>query len=290
MARLTRRIIRYAGVLAASTAIVGATAFAAPATHEYAGYPSSIAVLGHSGATGENSDPKQPGVEVRANSWATGTNPAVDSVYLRILAHNPAIANREVNLAEGGATVHRLVAQAGEAVSLTPLPELFVIQIMDNDMVCPARATDYASFRSTFVVALGVLAQGAPSSRMFVTSQFGSPGTFARSLSLADRRTFASDSGFGAGPCDFIDPAGRIVPKKVARLDQVIHGYEAQLKAGCQHFSQCTYDGGAFGNIIDRRRYVSSDLNHFSIVGHAHAAAVAWAAMQRAGVVPRDAP
>src|SRR4051794_14113718 len=31
------------------------------------GYPDSITVLGHSGSTGESSDPEQPGVEVREN-------------------------------------------------------------------------------------------------------------------------------------------------------------------------------------------------------------------------------
>jgi hypothetical protein len=50
---------------------------------------------------------------------------------------------------------------------------------------------------------------------------------------------------------------------------------------------QCTYDGGAFGRIGDRPEYVSSDLNHFSIKGHAKAAAVAWAAMRRTHVLPR---
>jgi hypothetical protein len=277
-------------VIAASTVILGSTAFAASAAHAYARYPDSIAVLGHSGATGENSDPSSPGLDVRANSWATGTNPEVDSVYLRILARHPAIADREVNLAEGGATVQRLVAQAREAVSLTPLPELFLIQIMDNDIVCPAAATDLQSFRSNLVTALGILMRGAPGSRVFVTSQFGSPGTFAASLSSAERTRFARQAGFGAGPCDFIDQTGRIVPNRLARLDRVTHGYEAQLAAGCRRFTQCTYDGGAFGRVVDRRRYVSSDLNHFSIAGHAEAAAVAWAAMQRAGVVPHDAP
>ena len=55
------------------------------------GYPDSIAVLGHSGSTGEHSDPKRPFAEVRANSWATGSNPKVNSLYLRILERNPAI-------------------------------------------------------------------------------------------------------------------------------------------------------------------------------------------------------
>jgi hypothetical protein len=39
---------------------------------------------------------------------------------------------------------------------------------------------------------------------------------------------------------------------------------------------------GAFGRIVEERSYFSSDLNHLSIKGHAKAAAVAWAALQRA--------
>lgn len=81
-------------------------------------------------------------------------------------------------------------------------------------------------------------------------------------------------------------PEGRIVGAKVELLDKDIHGYEA----GCHRFKQCRYDGGAAGNIVDKRSFVSSDLNHFSIAGNAKAAAVAWAAMQRMGVIPRDTP
>jgi len=41
----------------------------------YPSDPDAIVVLGHSGSTGESSDPDQPGVEVRENSWVTGTTP-----------------------------------------------------------------------------------------------------------------------------------------------------------------------------------------------------------------------
>jgi len=254
---------------------------AARAGRAYVGYPSSIAVLGHSGATGESSDPRQPGVEVRANSWATGTNPAVNSVYSRILARNPEIKGHNYNLAHASANVRDLVRQADRAVSLTPKPELILIQIMDADIVCPASSRDYSAFRSTFVSALKTLAQGAPESSLFVVSQFGSPGTSAKALTPAQRRRFG-----GTGPCDFLDPTGRLVPKKLARLDRIIHAYEAQLAAGCKRVAQCRYDGGAFGRVIDKREYFASDY-HFSVKGHAKAAAVAWSAMKRAGLVPR---
>ena len=112
----------------------------------YVGYPSSIAVLGHSGATGESSDPKKPlHYEARENSWATGTNPAVKSLYLRLLAVNPTIEGHNFNLAQGGADVRQLYKQATVAVpKLSPRPDLFVIQIMDNDIRC--NGTDETNF------------------------------------------------------------------------------------------------------------------------------------------------
>jgi hypothetical protein len=254
----------------------------APAPKSTPGYPNSIAVLGHSGATGEGSDPHRPGAEVRANSWATGTNPEVNSLYLRILAKNSAIKGRNFNFAEAGATVDMLVSQARRAVSQNPKPELFVIQIMDNDIVSPLSERNLTAFRSTLVKALEAVAKGAPESSIFVVSQFGSPGTYAKSLTRAERKTVGSSE----GPGFFIDPSGRIVPKQVALAEKEIHAYEAQLKAGCMRVQRCRYDGGAFGRIIDRREYYSSDLNHLTVRGHAKAAAAAWAAMKRVRLVP----
>jgi hypothetical protein len=258
-------------------------ASSAPSANAYVGYPSSIVVLAHSGATGENSDPRRPGIEVRTNSWATGTNPAVNSVYLRILAKNPKIKGHNVNLAQPSADVYDLGRQAKQAVALNPKPDLVVIQIMDADIVCPAATSQLNAFRRGFGLALGVLAQGAPDSSFFVVSQFGSPTTEWKTLTVAERRRFG-----GTGPCAFLDPQGRLVPKELARLENIVHGYEAQLEAACKRVSQCRYDGGAFGRIVNKREYVSSDLNHWSVKGHAKAAAVAWAAMKRAGLVPRS--
>jgi hypothetical protein len=261
-----------------STTLAGASA---TGSQPYVGYPDSILVLGHSGATGESSDPAQPGVEVRENSWATGTNPAVNSLYLRLLSVHPQIKGHNVNLARGGATVDDLVGQAQDAVTQKPTDPLVVIQIMDNDIVCPATSSDYTTFESTFVSALRALDEGLPSSRLFVVSQFGSPATNVKALTPAQRV-----SAGGTGPCAGLDSEGQVVPKELARLEGIIHQYEARLKAGCQKVSRCRYDQGAFGDVVDRPEYIAPDLNHFSIKGHAKAAAVAWAAMKKAELVP----
>ena len=245
------------------------------------GYPNSIAVLGHSQATGESSDPDQPGVEVRENSWATGTNPKVDSLYLRLLSHNPAIEGNNTNLAQGGATVDELALQADELLGTEPRPELIVVQIMDNDMVCPAPAAALSEFQSKLASSLSKLAKGAPDSAIFVVSQTGSPTDELKTLTPADRAALGA-----TGPCDYINPAGKSVPNKLARLEKAVHDYEAQLKSACKQVRQCTYDGGAFGRVINKREYVVADF-HASIKGHANAAAVAWSALTRLGVLPR---
>ena len=247
----------------------------------YTGYPNSIAVLGHSGATGYDSDPKQPGTDINANSWATGTNPAVNSVYRRILARNPRIKGHNLNLAQDGGTVRELLGQAQEVVRLKAKPEVILIQIMDNDIVCPAKKSDLEAFRRGVAAAVQVLVHGAPASSMFLVSQFGSPTTQAKLFTRDERLGQTGD-----GPCDIFAPSGRIAPKPLARLESTIHGYEAQLAAACKAFSKCRYDGGAFGRVVDRRAYLSSDLNHFSIRGHAKAAAVAWRALKRANLIP----
>ena len=241
-----------------------------------------MVVLAHSGATGYDSDPRQPRTDIKANSWATGTNPAVNSVYLRILAKNPRIKGHNANLAEDGATIVELLQQAKRAVKLKPKPELVLVQIMDNDMVCPAAKSNYESFRKGVVAALSVVARGAPKAKVFVVSQFGSPTTQLRVFTRSERLGMA-----GEGPCDLINSSGAIAKKRLARLEHVIHSYEAQLAAACKRFSGCRYDGGAFGRAIDKREYISEDLSHFSVRGHAKAAAIAWAALKRVGLIPR---
>jgi hypothetical protein len=267
---------------AGGTASPSPTATTAPARKWTRGYPNSIAVLGHSGSTGENSDPDQPGVEVRENSWATGTNPEVNSVYLRILERNPAIEGHNLSYSEGGAGIDQVAAQADRLLANDPDTDLILIQVMDNDLTCPLDRAALSDFRAKLTAMLKKLAHGAPDARQFVVSQFGSVATYARSLTRDER---ASQG--GTGPCDFMTPTGDIAPEKVRRLENAIHAYEGALEAACEKAPPCTYDGGAFGRIVDRREYYSSDLNHLSVEGHAKAAAVAWAALRRARVLPR---
>ena len=68
------------------------------------GYPDSMAALGHSGITGDSSRERRYEVNVE-DSWATGSNSEVDSVYARLLAENPGIKGNVTNLGMPGATI-----------------------------------------------------------------------------------------------------------------------------------------------------------------------------------------
>ncbi len=280
MRRLTRVLATAVTVLVLAPACGSGSSPRPPsAPQPYVGYPSSIVALGHSGSTGESSDPDRAvGVETRANSWITGTNPDVDSLYLRLLAVHPQIKGHAVSLSRGGATVSDVLGQAHQAVSARPPNPLVVIQVVDNDIACPATAQDLVRFQRTFESVLTTLAAGLPTSRVFVVSHYGKPANDFKALTPQQRVIEG-----GTGPCAFIDPEGRLVPAELDRLDRIILGYDEALRAGCARFAACQYDDGAFRDAPSRPGFTSPiDLNHFSIAGHAEAAAVAWEAMSKA--------
>ena len=86
-----------------------ATPAASSASGPYTGYPDSIAALGHSLITGEGTGEES---DWKASSWATGANPKVNSVYLRLREVNPAIEGHAQNLGTGGADLAALTEQA----------------------------------------------------------------------------------------------------------------------------------------------------------------------------------
>jgi hypothetical protein len=63
------------------------------------------------------------------------------------------------------------------------------------------------------------------------------PATYAKALAPA-QRVSAGDT----RPCAFINPREHLVLQEPARLDGIIHQYEAHLKAGCLKVTRCRYD------------------------------------------------
>ncbi len=283
---LTLRRLTIAATLSVATvALLGLSASAAPAVGTRTAapaYPASIAVIGHSMATGEGvSGPRA--FRLR-NSWITGDTTAVQSLYSRILVRNPAIRGNKFNLALGGADVASMLLQARKAVTIKPAPELVVVVSMDNDITCDT--TSHRPFQVAFARVLEVLATGLPEARIFVTSQFGSVPTYIKALTLKQRVNQRTRISPASGPCAFLDARGAAIPKGVAYLEAVIHRYEAAVATACKSVATCRDDGGAFGRIVERPEYISWDVIHLAAPGQAKSAAVAWAALKRVGIIP----
>jgi hypothetical protein len=108
--------------LAITVAACSSGGTSSPSPSPSSKYPNAIAVLGHSGATGFDSNPDQPGVDAKGNSWATGDNPTVNSVYLRLLALSPGIRGHNVNVAVSGSDVDNLASQATRRLTAGRFP------------------------------------------------------------------------------------------------------------------------------------------------------------------------
>jgi hypothetical protein len=241
-------------------------------------YPNAIVVMGHSGTTGANSDPQAPGTDAKGNSWATGDNPAVQSIYLRLLALNPAVRGRNTNLGQDGSDVDALAGQVDRALQLTPLPDLFMIQEVDNDMRCDGSDPDnYAAFAQTLSADIGRIVAKAPQAIILLVS--GPPGTvdnYGRIIARLPADKPGKQASTGTGPCDLFDNAGKAVPSHWKYQDEVTRHYHAQLAVVCKQFPTCRYDGGALYRMRIEAADLASDAQHLSVTGHRKQAALEW--------------
>lgn len=247
----------------------------------YVGYPDSLAVVGHSQATGENTVPYENG-DTKTNTWASGTNPAVHSVYQRIVDVHPEIAGNVTNAAEPGAPISRIEQQAVSVASAHP--DLMLVQAIDGDLACPATPTDVRTYGEAVASLLESVAAASPTTRVFMVTQYGSPRTYVESLTPAQRRELGSV--MGSGPCAIVDADGELVPRELSRLERIIRDYERVQARVCDRHDNCSHDDGAFSEVVEQPGDYTDDLNHFSIQGHARAAETAWRALQDAGAIP----
>lgn len=119
--------------------------------------PRVMAALGDSITRAYNSDgpgcPTGPALDCEKNSWATGTNPLVDSVRERLDAISPQPLTA-YNDAVSGARAVNLLSQAQVAASHDP--DFVLIEIGAND-ACATTPTPTATFREQVRSALEVL-------------------------------------------------------------------------------------------------------------------------------------
>lgn len=234
----------------------------------------SVVVLGHSGATGYNSDPADRSRDARENSWATGTNPAVDSVYRRLLVRSPAYRGHNANLAQDGATVDELLNQVADVAAIRPEPGIVLVQIIDNDIQCDGTdAQNYAPFTQKLTTALQTVGNAAPDAQLYLTSVWGTSDIYAHVIAAIPA---VRPDHVGTGPCDLLDPAGHIRTSAVNYEQGIVEHYQQQVAVVCRAVPHCHYDDGALQHFPLTTADLTPDANHLSVSGHKKYAELAW--------------
>jgi hypothetical protein len=246
----------------------------------YQGYPDSIAAIGHSAITGEGTQSGGSESEWKANSWATGTNAQVNSVYLRLRQVNPVVEGHVHNLGQGGANLAALTGQARQLVQIEPQPQLVIIATQDADSTCPTSDEELATYKEGLKSLLDMLAAQMPSSRFFITPGISTPSNDAAIYSAEERAFFG-----GTDACAFLDPKGRLVPAKLHRLEAALAAYRSQVVAVCTKANRCATDQSGAGWRL-RRSDLSDDLNHLNLAGQRRWAEHQWMLLQATQLVP----
>ena len=256
----------------ASTSEVASSASPTPVTTEAL---DSIAVLGHSGATGTMSDPKDTYRDAHENSWATGDNPAVQSIYYRLLQTHPAMQGHNYNEAVNGTGVDNLEPQLDRLLQeAAPLPDVVLVQTIDNDMHCDGTdAQNYQPFGEALTQALTTIEAKIPGVDIFLVSQWG---TVKNWTAYAAGNPSAVAENSGTGPCDVFTENGKIRPAGEKSLQAIVDHYWSVVETACASLPHCFTDGGAMQTMRIKAEDVASDGNHLAIPGHAKMAAIAW--------------
>lgn len=236
----------------------------------------SIAVLGHSGATGTLSDPDDVGRDAHENSWATGDNPAVNSIYLRLLETHPAMKGHNYNFAVNGSRVVDLASQVKWMLTTTdPLPDVVIIQTIDNDMRCDGTDAENArAFGRVLDDLLSSLRRQIPGVQTFFVSQWASAELWTRWAGHHEAHVRANS---GSGPCDVFTAGGDARPAGIRSTQRISNGYLDQIDRVCAAHAGCFTDGRALETMVPEDADVVPDLNHLSIAGHRKYAGIAWA-------------
>lgn len=260
-------------MVAMGAAMVGAQSVppsTAPSSVEPA-RPVGIIAIGHSGLTGEGTGARAEAV--LANSWATGTEPAVDSVYLRMVAADPATEGHVRNTAFGGAPASSLIYQARAALANLPAPALAIIQTVDNDIRCDA--ANVADVGAAVAEALHWIHTASPDTKMLVVGQLGRPSvSFVEGL-VAQHPSAKADLTWDDA-CSFFDAQGTLQEAGFERLTEAIDAYEAETARVCAAVPNCVTDGGVRRAWVDRIELFSADYAHANVQGQAAQADLIW--------------
>lgn len=266
-------------ILAAGAVLGGALVLVFVLSPSEAQESPSMSALGDSFTIAFRSCSQAPNDVCPAESWATGSDPAVDSHLVRRVARTSGLTG--LNFASGGRKAADLKSQAAQAVDAGS--EYVAILIGTND-VCRetlAGMTPVATFRSQFDGALDTLTSGLPAARVFVAS-IPDPERL-REIFAGNpdaRAAWAADGPHGT--CGvFLEHPQSDLPADVARRAAArarIVDLNRQLAEVCADHAGCVYDGGAlFDWDYGPQHITTTDYFHFNVAGQAGIAAVTYA-------------
>ena len=262
-------------LLALLAAALCASALAAPAAHAVISvYPDSMAATGASGTRAALTCDVR---DCSANSWATGTNPTVNSIYLRLAALNPDLTGNAFNDAVGGENMSDLRDQFEVVI---PRNVEFVIVDMGGNDVCAreeGEVTSLASFRADFEDAMDLLVERRPNTRIAVVSI---PSLF-RLWEVLWTDTAAVRHWEETNTCQsMLENAASFTRADVerrARVDAAEADLNDALGLVCATYRHCRYDGGAgYAYAFEDDDVSTRDFFHPSLQGQTTAAAAMW--------------
>ncbi|MEU3821078.1 GDSL-type esterase/lipase family protein [Streptomyces sp. NPDC030392] len=208
-------------------------------------------------------------------SWATGSDPAVNSLALRLVGA-PALASRSWNLARSGARVEELPGQM--ALAARHRPGLVTVMIGANDACRPHAGlmTPVAEFRASFEAAMARLREEAPRTQVYVASI-----PDLRRLWSQGREHPVGQRVWRLGVCaSMLADAQNLGTQAQRRRDRVrerVVAYNEVLREVCARDERCRYDGGAvFAYAFDGAQLSPWDVFHPSRDGQGRLAEIAY--------------
>lgn len=260
-------------------ALAAVVVLAVPAASATPTYPGSIAALGDS-ITRAFDTCSFPFIDCPANSWSTGTNTAVDSLYERLLALNPQIRGQNYNDAKTGAKMADLPGQAAAAVTQQAAAVTILMGANDVCTSSVATMTDPTVLGNELRTALTTLASNDPNAQIYIASI---PNVY-RLWQVLHTNLTADLVWTFAGICQSLlaNPLSTSSADQARRLQvqQRTIADNAQIASVCGEFSgRCHFDNDAVYNIAFSASDVTTrDYFHPNVSGQAKAAATTWAA------------
>jgi lysophospholipase L1-like esterase len=281
MARISllRRAVVALSALMISFALLAGTAQATKV-------PRVMAALGDSITRGFNTSgpgcPTGPSLDCPQNSWATGTNPAVDSVRERLDAISPQPLTA-YNDAVSGARAINLLSQAQTAAAQDP--DLVLIEIGANDACALPSPTPTATFREQVREALALLVSA--NKQVYIQLMSIPDINNLRTIfteppdpnAIGRWKAFNVCQGLLAEP---LSTAPADEERREAFRAQVI-AYNEALEEVCAEFKRCIWDdyavfesGFTTADVATVANTPTADYFHPSVAGQARLAEAAW--------------